>query len=363
MIFRLFSAALFLIFAATPSHAQHSFLIAEPVVTTPSAGLIVRQSIINTISGGGPISPPSPILSDGSCCDANALGYFGREPEFKTWMTWGWGFGGAPLGMYARTYFAAFENSTCLLVYHGGHGQGFFSSSEAFSPVTTRDFIRRAVNELGCDVVLSSMPLTGENAGYMPRVGITNPDNHAIIGTQPQHAPPAGTPLRYFIEPAIGSITYALSRRSYDKIIMAGISGGGWTTTLVAAIDTRITHSYAIAGSVPFANRTNGTSPEGDWEQYEGTRALGIDYHDLYFLGTIDASGTPNRRVGLLYNGLDGCCFKAPPVNDFAPWVVNYARQNGFGPLRVFVDPIKADHLIYPSHQDAIISDATGAGG
>ena len=36
---------------------------------------------------------------------------------------------------------------------------------------------------------------------------------------------------------------------------MAGLSGGGWTTTFAAAIDKRITGSFPIAGSVPCSMR------------------------------------------------------------------------------------------------------------
>jgi PhoPQ-activated pathogenicity-related protein len=37
----------------------------------------------------------------------------------------------------------------------------------------------------------------------------------------------------------------------YKHIVMAGLSGGGWTTTISAAIDPRITLSMPIAGSMP----------------------------------------------------------------------------------------------------------------
>jgi PhoPQ-activated pathogenicity-related protein len=39
----------------------------------------------------------------------------------------------------------------------------------------------------------------------------------------------------------------------YKHIVMAGLSGGGWTTTIAAAIDPRIQLSIPIAGSIPQA--------------------------------------------------------------------------------------------------------------
>ena len=36
---------------------------------------------------------------------------------------------------------------------------------------------------------------------------------------------------------------------------MIGISGGGWTTTVYPAIDTRISESFSVAGSLPLSLR------------------------------------------------------------------------------------------------------------
>ncbi len=55
----------------------------------------------------------------------------------------------------------------------------------------------------------------------------------------------------YFIEPVVRSINFATGLKSHGLILMAGKSGGGWTTTMAGAIDTRIRHSYPIAGSMP----------------------------------------------------------------------------------------------------------------
>ena len=37
---------------------------------------------------------------------------------------------------------------------------------------------------------------------------------------------------RFFIEPVILTINYATKILGYKKIVMMGLSGGGWTTTL-----------------------------------------------------------------------------------------------------------------------------------
>jgi hypothetical protein len=344
----------------TSSAVGQSFPVGELRIAAPSDVATVRAQIIATISGASTITPPSMSINDGECCGATSVAaYFDRTPTTTKWLGWSFGFGGGTLGVVSRTHFTTFSGSTCLFVYNGGHGQGFFSTVTGMSAPWPgdQDYLRRIVSTLGCDVILSSMPVSGENYFSSSYIGYPYPttvDLHGAIGTLSAHAPPAGTPLRYFIEPAIGSINYALSLRSYDKIIVSGLSGGGWTTTLLAAIDPRITHSYAVAGSVPFASRVVN---EGDWEQRAGMAPLGVDYSDLYLMGTIDASGAATRHVGLLYNGNDECCFKGAAVNGFAGWLKARAAAAGFGPLRIFIDPDKTQHAVHSTHVDAILAD------
>ena len=86
-----------------------------------------------------------------------------------------------------------------------------------------------------------------------------NPGNHAL-------------PLdhSYFIEPVVLSINHALAL-GYDphRIYLMGKSGGGWTTTLAAAVDPRITVSFPIAGSVPLDIKVGRWRAHdvGDYEQ------------------------------------------------------------------------------------------------
>ena len=41
------------------------------------------------------------------------------------------------------------------------------------------------------------------------------------------------------------------TNQGYEDVYLAGLSGGGWSTTFAAAIDPRIVASFPIAGSVP----------------------------------------------------------------------------------------------------------------
>ena len=350
--------------AAAQSGLGRAAPIGQTRIPTPAAVPAVRSSIVSTITGGAGF--PDMAIFDGTGSATNT--YYALTPATSKWLGWYFRFGGPDsIGVVARTHFSTFAGSTCLYIHNGGHGEGYFPNSPAYFtnfPVPeTQAMVRRIVTTLGCDVILSSMPLTGENEfanaylGYP--VGAAVPsypsfDPHLYLGTLPLHAPPAGTPLRYFIEPVRASINYALSLRSYSKVIVSGISGGGWTTTLLAAIEPRITHSYAVAGSVPFASRAVN---EGDWEQLAGMRPLNIDYPDLYLMGTVDAAGLPTRKVGLLYNGVDECCFKSSAVNGFAGWLRIRAERDGFGSPYILIDPDKVQHRIHSTFVDAILAD------
>jgi hypothetical protein len=47
------------------------------------------------------------------------------------------------------------------------------------------------------------------------------------------------------------SVNYAVNVLGYKHVVLVGLSGGGWTTTVTAAVDPRIKLSIPIAGSVP----------------------------------------------------------------------------------------------------------------
>jgi hypothetical protein len=84
---------------------------------------------------------------------------------------------------------------------------------------------------------------------------------------------------------------------------MAGLSGGGWTTTLYAAIDPTITMSFPVAGTIPLHLRSSGSV--GDTEQFLPAFYKIAGYPDLYVLGSY---GAGRKQVQIL-NRRDDCCF------------------------------------------------------
>jgi hypothetical protein len=118
-----------------------------------------------------------------------------------------------------------------------------------------------------------------------------------------------GSPMKFFLEPVAVSLNYLKTRSrsdhfpKYRGFHMAGLSGGGWATTIYAAIDPTIQCSFPVAGTIPLSLRSGGSV--GDREQFEPTFYSLAGYPDLYVLGS---HGRGRRQVQILVRR-DDCCF------------------------------------------------------
>jgi hypothetical protein len=178
-----------------------------------------------------------------------------------------------------------------LLLYHNGH------ETSTCSP--NYDGVIDYFNEIGYDTMEFNMPLIGCN--MHPGV----PHGHQWF--QQWEARGVHT-MRYFIEPVVLAINYA-ETLGYTHFVMLGLSGGGWSTTLAAAIDPRIQLSFPTAGSVPFELKTGpyAGSDTGDYEQLVSRPIYSIcDYTCMYVLAALEAS---RAQLQLLHEW-DPCCFR-----------------------------------------------------
>jgi hypothetical protein len=118
-----------------------------------------------------------------------------------------------------------------------------------------------------------------------------------------------GNPMKYFLESTAISLNYVKLRSAadafpkYHDFHMIGLSGGGWTTTIYAAIDPTIRCSFSVAGTIPLYLRTGGSV--GDREQFDPSFYRIAGYPDLYILG---AHGQGRKQVQILCQR-DDCCF------------------------------------------------------
>jgi hypothetical protein len=175
-----------------------------------------------------------------------------------------------------------------LVVLHHGHGCTFDDGE----------------NPKGYGMAHAIDVLLGEGyavlAAYMPhmRPGDCQTVPHGRLFDLPLES---GSALKFFLEPTAISLN-ALKPR-YKEVHMAGLSGGGWTTTLYAAVDPTVRSSFPVAGSIPLYLRTGGSV--GDKEQYLDAFYHIAGYPDLYVLGAYG----PGRKQIQILNRRDDCCF------------------------------------------------------
>ena len=168
-----------------------------------------------------------------------------------------------------------------------------------------------------------------------------------------------GSPMKFFLEPVAAGLNHIkksarkMGSPDYRKFHMTGLSGGGWTTTVYAAIDPRIQLSFPVAGTMPLYLRTGGSV--GDLEQFEPGFYAIAGYQDLYMLG----ADKPGRRQVQILNRRDNCCFGEAQHDsrragmDYSESLRDYERRvqkvlAGFrsGGFRLELDESAPSHMI-----------------
>ncbi len=184
-------------------------------------------------------------------------------------------------GLFSRAYlFIPRSPGKVLVVYHQGHEHDLSAGAPAIDRLLA----------LGYPVLAFNMPLVAGNA--VTNGPVTRHDDLADMVR----------PLHYFVEPVVVGLNHAQAWRSFEAVAMLGISGGGWTTTLVAAVDPRISLAVSVAGGYPHYIRDQIPGNTGDFEQRYPDFYRRVSYLDLF---TLAASG---RHYLQIYNYLDPCC-------------------------------------------------------
>jgi len=249
----------------------------------------------------------------------------------------------------SHVYFVQAKNHVgCLLIYHDGHG-------ERRRPQLRDSLLARVVNG-GCDLLLAAMPLHHQNppAAGKTRFGplrLRDHDTLALLASNQFN------PLKLFMQPVLAALNYAIAARGpYRGIFMAGLSGGGWTTTLYSALDTRITASFPVAGSLPLA-LSSFSAPHrvGDWEQIGSGLHRYADYLDLYLLAT-----HPARSQIQMLNARDPCCFRGDFSRLYADDIGRLSTLWG-GRFSVSVDSANGIHAVSNQHAQAIVNAMAAA--
>jgi pimeloyl-ACP methyl ester carboxylesterase len=161
-----------------------------------------------------------------------------------------------------------------------------------------------------------------------------------------------GSPVKFFLEPIARTVNYLVKHQlDLEEIDMIGLSGGGWTTTLYAAVDPRVVKSFPVAGTLPLYLR--GGHYNHDLEQYFKPLYTVAGYKDLYVLG---ASGIGRMQVQIL-NRYDDCCFGerqhtvGPPpfteaIREYERDVRNTLQRMQTGSFTLYLDESATYHQI-----------------
>lgn len=97
-------------------------------------------------------------------------------------------------------------------------------------------------------------------------------------------------------------VLLALPQADPQRVAVAGLSGGGWQTIFLSALDPRVTLANPVAGYSSFLTRARFVGDLGDSEQTPCDLATVADYTHLTALRA-------PRPTLLTFNAKDNCCF------------------------------------------------------
>jgi hypothetical protein len=227
-----------------------------------------------------------------------------------------------------------------VVIYHHGHEGNDYS---------TGILTYKALVEKGFHVVILHMPLKGRN--NIPTLNTSTSGkieafNHNVMMYLENPYPIFFTPIRT-------TINYLQKEFNINEFSMLGLSGGGWTTQLYAAMDTTIRKSYSIAGSAPIEIRQYNFEDLGDLEQYDPRIFSKISYPEIYILGAI---GVNRRRIQIL-NKYDPCCFKSKNAEYYQGPVSEIIKSMNSGSYSLVVDSTHHTHAISEFARSIILED------
>jgi hypothetical protein len=257
-------------------------------------------------------------------------------------------------------------NANRLAIVHQGHA----SNLEAGVGATANHLLQQ-----GFTVMTMMMPLYGWNtdtSAVISGQGVVNYSTHdqMILNTSPTNG---GRGFRLFLEPVVQAINYVQSANpTLQDISMIGLSGGGWTTSMMAAVDPRISISIPVAGSAPLYVRNNDVtqSSYGDTEQTysplfneniqpNGTGGGVATWMEIYALGGYGAG----RRQIKVTNEFDNCCFPGTYPNSYKSIVTAKVASLGSGQWEHYLDSSHSAHQISSHVISTIINPALGIEG
>lgn len=307
------------------------------------ADVVERRRLLNQFIWGTDTLPTDPAIISREFFVTGGYIY-GKRANLSTteafWVDMG-------EGMRNAAYlFHPYESNGCLFIYHSGHDgspevEDWYYNNDA-DPDWHYGVVIPTLIRCGFTVLSISMPVYG--AWYHPVInGVTLTTHDDMFVAFPN-------PMRFFVEPVIRFLNFM--GHGFRCVSMMGLSGGGWTTTICAALDPRIQRSYPVAGSVPIWLRPP-FEELGDTEQVWPPLYSIANYTELYVMG---ASG-PGRRQLQILNEFDDCCFSGRRHVSWVPQVKSAVAALGDGNYDFHLDQDTHKHQVTRASLARILAD------
>jgi len=236
-------------------------------------------------------------------------------------------------GINSKAYlFLPKIQSENLIIYHQGHSGDFYNGKETIQYFLNNNFA----------VLCFSMPLIGQNSN--PIIESDNFGNFRLLYHDDLKFLKSDnfSPLKLFFEPIFLSLNYLDQNYSFTNYHMVGISGGGWTTGVYSALDSRIEKSFVVAGTAPMFLRFNTPSNFGDYEQMD------VDFYKIanYLEQYVMSSSGEDREQVQIFNKNDPCCFSGTDFLIYENEIQNILLLTGSGTFSIHIDKNNYKHSI-----------------
>ena len=218
-----------------------------------------------------------------------------------------------------------------LIIYHQGHSGGFINGKSTISY-----FLKN-----GYTIAAFSMPLVGIN--NQPTVDLEHLGPVKFISHRQFQLLETDdfSPISYFFTPISYTLNYLDDNYNFTNYYMIGISGGGWTSTIYPAIDTRITKSFAVNGSLP-SFLILSPKDVGAVENFHPDLLKIANYLELYIM----SSYGENREFTQIFNKYDPCCYAGLKYEYYEVELQQIIANLGKGNFSVISDDTHKEHII-----------------
>jgi hypothetical protein len=186
----------------------------------------------------------------------------------------------------------------------------------------------------GWQVIAVDMPIVGMNAADM-RADLQTHNDFLSMDDG------VTSSLQLFLLPEKAIVDRIVEQSGADPdIILVGRSGGGWTTYVYGAMDSRVDAAIQVAGGRPQSERLDADQPLelGDFEQTSPFLFDRVTHEDAMI-----AAGSKGSLH--IFNVWDPCCYRVKPDDPFAEYLRKASLSLGKR-VEVLIDENNHDHSI-----------------